>query len=267
MGAVFRKTGRLTLLLGLALLTFSWAAAGAPHEPPDEVQFVNLSLLVASDFPCIWPNLFPPFHINHYLRIGPLSPYNSDILTLDENTGTQFDAPAHGPVPGQTALITPDRVPIWQFVGEACVIDVSHLLDDARKGHSPLILKKHILAWEKAHRPLGAGDVVLFRSGYSDRYYLPLPAGRRFVADPVEGKSPAWPDPVPEAMDYLGSRGVMTAGPTARVWGRYPPPLGSETHAAGLQYGMIWAEGVTALGKLPDTGAFYGQLPPKHRGA
>ena len=99
---------------------------------------------------------------------------------LDENTGTQLDAPAHGPVSGQTAQITPDRLPPWGFVGEACVIDVSQLLDDAPDGYSPLILKEHILAWEKEHRPLGPGDVVLFRSGYTDRYYLPLPAGAPF---------------------------------------------------------------------------------------
>ena len=62
-----------------------------------------------------------------------------------------------------------------------------------------------MIAWEKAHRPLGPGDVVLFRSGYSDKYYKPLPEGRRFVADPVEGKAPAWPDPDPDCMEYLAS--------------------------------------------------------------
>lgn len=266
MKSTIRKTSSCVLILGLTLLTCSGSAGGVLPTSPDEVQFADLSLLVESGFPCNWPIGPPPFHINHYLKIGPASPYNSDIITLDENTCTQFDSPAHGPVPPQTAQITPERVPVWNFTGEACVIDLRRLLDDAPDGQAPLILKEHILAWEKEHRPLGPGDVVLFRSGYSDQYYLPLPAGRRFMADPVDEKSPAWPAPLPEATDYLGSRGVMTAGTDSPSMGPLRPPLGLETHTAGLKYEMNWAEGLTNLGSLPPTGAFYAHLPPKHGG-
>lgn len=265
MKRIARKKANSVLALTLLLLTISGPSSGALSVTPSEVQFVDHSLLVAPEFPCTWPNVFPLFHINHYLRIGPLSPYNSDIITLDENTGSQFDSPSHGPVPRQTAMITPEKVPIWQFTGEACVIDVRHLLDDSALGQSPLIKKEHIVSWEQKNRSLGAGDVVLFHSGYSDRYYQPLPAGRRFVAKPVEGKSQAWPAPDPEAMDYLGSLGVMTAGTDGPSMGPLGP-LALETHAAGLKYGMIWAEGVTNLGNIPTLGAFYSQLPPKHGG-
>ncbi len=273
MNVFLRKTAGFALFLGLVLLTLGRAAGGAPPAARDEVQFVDLSLLVAPEYPCTWPQLFPPFHMNHYLQIGPRSAYNSDILTLDENTGTQLDAPAHGPLTNQTALITPDRLSPWQFVGEACVIDVRRLLDDSPNGNSPLILKEHILAWEKEHRPLGPGDVVLLRSGYADMYYVPLPAGRRFVADPVDGRSPAWPAPAPEAMDYVGSRGVRTAaidspsmGPLRPHPGLLGPNLAAQTHTAGLKYEMNWAEGVIGLGNIPATGSFYAHLPPKHRG-
>ncbi len=260
-------------MLGLVLPTPTWAGGEAPPVALDGVQLVDLSLLVASEYPCTWPNRFPPFHMNHYLQIGPRSAYNSDILTLDENTGTQLDAPSHGPLPNRTALITPDRLAPWQFVGEACVIDVRQLLNDSPNGISPLILKQHILAWEKEHRPLGGGDVVLFRSDYSDRYYRPLPRGRRFVADPVDGKSPAWPAPAPETMDYVGSRGVRIAaidspsmGPLRPDPNPLAPNLALQTHTAGLKYEMNWAEGVTGLAAIPATGAFYAHLPPKHRG-
>ena len=33
-------------------------------------RFVDLSLLVAPEYPCTWPT-FPAFQINHYQRIGP----------------------------------------------------------------------------------------------------------------------------------------------------------------------------------------------------
>ena len=37
--------------------------AGPTRGP--EPRFVDLSLLVSTDYPCIWPT-FPPFQINHY---------------------------------------------------------------------------------------------------------------------------------------------------------------------------------------------------------
>src|SRR5207248_4545223 len=116
------------LVLGILL---AWSVAGpAPAESPAVPRVVDLSLLVAPELPCTWAAGFAPFHQNHYLRIGPLSAYNSDILAIDENTGTQFDAPAHSipppdtrfPNAGPAGLITGDRVPAWQFVGEACVL-------------------------------------------------------------------------------------------------------------------------------------------------
>ena len=60
-----------------------------------------------------------------------------------------------------------DKIAAWQFVGEACVLDCTDLLDKAPRGRSPLIQKERVIAWEKSHRPLGPGDVVLFHSGYS----------------------------------------------------------------------------------------------------
>lgn len=158
-----------------------------------------------------------------------------------------------------------DRIPAWQFVGEACVIDVRELLDKGAKGYSSLIMKHHITEREKRYRTLGPGDMVLFYSGYSDQYYRPGPAGRRYMADPVEGKSSAWPDPHPEVMEYLASRGVMTMGTDSASMGPIPD-LGEPTHMAGLKHGMIWAESVTELGQLLATGAFYCMLAPKHAG-
>ena len=170
-------------------------------------MFVDLSLLVAPEMPCTWPAGWAPFHINHYQRIGATSAYNSDILMIDENNGTQFDAPAHSVPPpgsgwpnaGPFGNITGDKVPAWQFVGEACIIHCKDLLDSAPNGRSDLIKKERILAWEKEHRRVGPGDVVLFQSGYSDKYYKPFPEGRRFLADPLEGKAPI---PIPIAWSF-----------------------------------------------------------------
>ncbi|MDA1017295.1 MAG: hypothetical protein O3A00_22915, partial [Planctomycetota bacterium] len=60
-----------------------------------DTKFVDHSLLVAPEYPCTWPSGFPAFQINHFKTIGPDSPYNIDVLTIDGNTGTQLDVPPH----------------------------------------------------------------------------------------------------------------------------------------------------------------------------
>jgi kynurenine formamidase len=260
----------MVTLLGL-LVTAPGPVIGAEREAKTESPFVDLSLLVAPDLPCTWPDRFPLFQINHYRRIGPHSAYNSDILAIDGNTGTQLDFPPHSiPLPDSklpnaapAGNLFSDKVPAWQFVGEACVIDCRSLLDTAPKGRSDLVKREHVLAWEKKHRRVGPGDVVLFYSGYTDKYYKPFPAGRRFMAEPLEKKAPAWPDPDPDCMNLLGSRKVMNLGTDSPSMGPIPD-LAEPTHIAGLKYGMIWTEAATRLGRLPATGAFYCMLPPKH---
>lgn len=236
-------------------------------------EFVDLSLLVAEDYPCTWPEGFPVLQLKHYMHIGKTSPYNVDILTIDGNTGTQIDVPPHSiprpgtdlPNAGPLGEISTEKVPAWQFCGEACVVDVRELLDDAPNGLSPLVRPSHIQAWEKENREVSFGDVVITRSDYSDKYYKPFPEGRRFLADPVEGKTPAWPDPNPECMVYLGKRGVMQVVTDSPSMGPRKD-LAEPTHIAGLKYGMIFTEGATNLGKLPTTGAFYCCMGPKHAG-
>ncbi len=83
-------TAAAFVLIGLAVAS---AILGKEPVARPVPKFRDLSLLVAPELPCYWTAGFPPFDLNHYQRIGPLSAYNSDILTIDEHTGTQFDAP------------------------------------------------------------------------------------------------------------------------------------------------------------------------------
>src|SRR5262249_2545672 len=158
-------------------------------------------------YPCTWPT-FPPFQINHYERIGPLSPYQSEILIIDGNTGTQLDVPPHSVTPPESSLPNAgpfgrsytEAIPAWQFGGEACAIDCRALRHSASPGQSALIRREGVMPGERAHGRLGPGDVVFFASRYSDTYYKAFPEGRRYAALPVDGKSPAWPDPDPGCM-------------------------------------------------------------------
>ena len=153
---------------------------------PTESRFVDHSLLIAPEYPCTWPAFpFPRFQITHQRTIGRDSAYNIDVLLIDGNTGTQLDVPPHSVArpelkrekSGPLGLAYTDKIEPWQFGGEACVVDVLDLLDQAPKGVSPLVKAEHVQRFEKQHRPLRFGDVVLFRSDYSDKYYRPFPDG------------------------------------------------------------------------------------------
>ena len=240
----------------------------------DEPEFIDCSLLVAPDYPSTWPQSpFPRFKFMPERTIGPDSPYNVDVLLIDGNTGTQLDVPPHSVAQpylkrtksGEFGLAFTDKTEAWQFGGEACVVDIRDLLDQAPKGESPLVKRTHVERFEKRHRQLRFGDVVLFRSDYSDRYYRPYPEGNRFIADIVNQKSPGYPDPDPDCMEFLATRKVMALGTDSPSMGPLPD-LAEPTHYAGLKYGMIWTESATNLGVLPPTGAFYCLLSPRHKG-
>jgi len=195
-----------------------------------------------------------------------------DSLVIDGNTGTQLDVPPHSvarpelkrPKSGKLGLAYTDRIEPWQFGGEACVIDVRDLLNQAPNGISPLVKREHVQRFEKQHRLLRFGDVALFRSDYSDHYYRPYPDGHRYISDALDGKAPGYPDPDPDCMEFLATRGVMTLGTDSASMGPIPT-LAEPTHYAGLKYGMIWTESATNLGALPATGAFYILLHPRHK--
>lgn len=260
------------LFCGLIVLFTADSPRHAEGQAGKKTEVHDLSLLVAPNLPCFWSAGMPPVVISPYLRIGPLSAYNSEILIIDEHTGTQLDAPAHFvppsgsnlPLAGEAGLITADKVPIAQFVGEACVLDCTDLLDKAKNGQSPLITRARIEAWEKEHRPLGPGDVVIFCSGFGDKYYKPFPAGRRYLADPLAGDAPGWPDPDADCMSYLAQKGVRNCATDSPSMGPLPGDQAVATHVAGLRHGMIWTEGALGLGSLPPTGAFYCMVGPHH---
>ncbi len=257
-----------------AVLSIVSLQAFAADPGADKPRFIDHSLIIASDYPATWPAApFPRFQLIHERAIGPTSPYNVDVLIIDGNTGTQIDVPPHSVArpdlnrekSGPLGLATIEKTEPWQFGGEACVVDVRDLLDKAPKGESPLVEPSHVERFEKKYRQVGFGDVVLFRSDYSDKYYQPLPAGLRYIADPLNKKAPGYPDPSPDCMEFLGKRGVLTLGTDSASMGPLPD-LAEPSHYAGLKYGMVWTEGATNLRALPATGAFYCMMGPKHEG-
>lgn len=260
----------------VVLLTICAATASAPlsgaAEPASPPAVVDLSLTVAADLPCVWPLGMTPLAVVPTATFGHTGRHR-DMLVIDEHTGTQWDAPAHFVPPpdsgldgaGPMGVVTGEKVPVWQFCGEACVIDLTKHRDNAAPGESFLIGPEHVREWEIDNRPVRPGDVVCFRTGYSDAYYKPFPAGERFVADALRKQAPGWAAPKPETMTYLADRGVTTLAIDGASMGPLPN-LAVATHRAGGNRGMVWVECATNLGSLPVTGAFVAILAAKHAG-
>ncbi len=117
-------------------------------------------------------------------------------LTMGEHTGTHLDAPIHF-VRSGPAHYGVDEVPLDRLAGRAATIDATDL------GPDGLLSADRIRAWEEEHGRIGAGDGVLIRYGWEDRWATG-PEGRRFLDD--------WPGLGEEAAQHLVERGVSLVG-------------------------------------------------------
>jgi isatin hydrolase len=247
-------------------------------------RLVDLSLALSEDLPCWWPTAFPFRHTTDHwfadvdrggsspLRSRSGAPFHSCVISMDEHTGTHFDAPSHFipppgsdlPDAGPTGAITADRVGLEQLIGPALVIDVRSLIGTAKNGTSPRIEPSLLSSWERQHGQIEADDVILFRSDWDD-HYVTGPDGQRYVHRPlVFADAPAWPAPSAEAIEFLSTRGVRCVGTDAASMG--PAEAGRETHVAGLSTGMVFIEALCSLRELPWRGATFVFLPLKIAG-
>src|SRR5262249_19342952 len=121
---------------------------------------------------------------------------------------------------------------------------------------SPEITEGEIRAWEKRQGALKPGDVVLFRSGWSDRHYRPLPAGEACMEAPLNGKKEGWPAPGAAAIFYLASKGVRCVGTDSPTLGGVEPKRALMTYWALGGRGMAGVEFLTNLAALPPDAYF-----------
>ena len=246
-----------------------------------DAEVVDLTVLISEQLPAHWPthapfqrwtfNWFKPVKGAYSDNLAQsVFPYYGQRYVIDEHTGTQLDCPAHFippegsgmPFAGPMGKMTCDKMNPAQWMGPAAVIDVRAILDQAPNGKSPIITPQMVRDWEAKNGALRAGDIVLFHSGYSDKYYKPFPDGNRLAFEPlVLQNKPGWPAPAPDTMEYLNSKGIKHAGSDGPSIG--PVEAGQATHVAGLKHGMTWDELLTNVGKLPARGAFYIALPTK----
>jgi kynurenine formamidase len=249
---------------------------------------VDLSVALSEDLPTAWAGKGVGNHRQPYMTIrfgkNPNTKTAFPMHMMDSHAGTHLVPPAHA-LPGKgfdrkeyapevqawlreyekkygplsTSDVTTEKVSIAQTCGPARVIDVRDLAGTTRRDDwpaSPEITAAEIKKWEKKNGELKEGDIVLFRSGWTDRYYRPLPEGNAFMEGPLNGKSEGWPAPGPEAILYLAGKGIRCVGTDAPSLGGAGEKRALMTYWALGDKGMVGVEFLSNLGGLSGEAYF-----------
>jgi kynurenine formamidase len=198
------------------------------------------------------------------VTIEPLSRYDENgpawywnTLRFGEHTGTHFDAPVHWITGKDLADNACDTIPARQFVGPACVIDVT---PDVEADADFLLTPPRIEAWEARHGRIPRGAWVLLRTGWSRRT-----DAASFLNVAADGPHSPGFDAAASMLlardrDVLGV-GVETVGTDAGQAGTFDPPF--PNHAIMHGAGKFGLASLCNLDQLPPLGAIIIAAPLK----
>jgi kynurenine formamidase len=186
---------------------------------------------------------------------GPAWYWNT--IRMGEHTGTHFDAPVHWITGKDLPNNACDTIPVGQFVGPACVIDVTR---EVASNEDFLLMPEDVTTWEMRHGRIPRGAWVLLRTGWGKR------AGRdAFLNVRADGPhSPGFHKSTSELLahdrDVLGV-GVETVGTDAGQAATFDPPF--PNHATMHGAGKFGLASLRNLDELPATGAVVIAAPLK----
>jgi kynurenine formamidase len=259
-------------------------------------RVVDLSVTLSDDAPLTWPGSGVGHHRQPYITanflLSPVTGLYQQTHLMDSHAGTHLVPPSYA-LPGPefsngdyspevrswlsdyekefgtrgTSQITTEQVPISQTCGWARVISVKHLVGKSDRSNwpdSPEITATDIQAFERQDGPLKPGEIVIFRSDYSEKCAR-KDSFKECMESPLNGQSEGWPAPGPAAIRYLAGKGircVATDGPTI---GSVNPRRALMTYWALGSNGMVGIEYLTNLRELPKP-AYLLFAAPKIRG-
>ena len=218
------------------------------------IKVIDLTETLREDYPVI--SLPPDFKPAWSFKKEVVSEYNDDgpmwfwhNISLNEHTGTHFDAPIHWVSGKDLPNNAVDSIPARDFIAPACVVDCS---DEVAADQDFLLTKERLMAWEDQHGEIPAGSWVFMRSDWRkvaspDNY-------ANIIDDTAHHPGPDnecvhW---MIEERDVLGF-GTECIGTDAGIAMSFDPPLPCHyfMHGAG-KYGL---QCMTNLDLLPPTGA------------
>lgn len=226
-------------------------------------RIIDLTHTLDPDFPVI---VLPPEfgqcarfrmeEVSAYDHRGPAWKWHN--LTLNEHTGTHFDAPIHWVSGKDVPNGAVDAIDPSVFVGPVVVIDCS---EGAAQNDDFELTSEVIEAWEAEHGLIPRDAWVLMRTDWSKR------SGADYLNMREDG--PHSPGPDPAAVALLLKRGIRgfgteTVGTDAGQGSHYVPPYPAHylLHGAG-KFGL---QCLRNLDQLPATGAVLIAPPLKIKG-
>ena len=189
------------------------------------VTVVDLTQPLGPDTPVI--GLPPMFAASPGVSIDVISKYDDkgpawywNTISMGEHTGTHFDAPVHWISGRDLQNNTTDTIPARQFIGPACVIDVT---SQVASNEDYLLDVAGLERWEARHGRIPRGAWVLLRTGWSRR------EREEFLNVREDGPhAPGFDQAVSLLLaadrDVIGV-GVETIGTDAGQAGRFEPPF------------------------------------------
>jgi kynurenine formamidase len=224
------------------------------------VQVIDLTQALSPDTPAL--ELPPEFgqcagftsrEVSRYDERGVAWYWNE--FTMNEHTGTHFDAPVHWISGRDLPNNATDTIAPEHLLAPAVVIDLSA---EAAADPDLIVEPAHLEAWEAVHGAIPSGAWLLLRTDWSKR------SGADYTNRREDGAHT--PGPSADAVRFMLERGVHglgveTIGTDAGQAHLFDPQYPAHTllHGAG-RYGL---QCLANLDQLPPTGALIFAAPLK----
>ncbi|HEX6133182.1 MAG TPA: cyclase family protein [Longimicrobiales bacterium] len=255
---------RLTRSYGVTLgLAVAAGTTCGPATPPAETGSASLDLAryeivdlthPFNDRTIYWPTSPSRFELDT-LAHGPTPGgyfYSAYAFSTPEHGGTHLDAPVHFAAGRQSV----DRIPVERLIAPAAVIDV-HERADADPDYR--LTADDVRAWEAQHGAIEPGTIVLLRTGWSERW----PDRLRYLGDDTPGDATnlRFPSFGEDAARLLVEERRVTALGADVASIDYGRSTDFIVHRIAAEQNVFGLENLTALDRLPATGALLIALP------
>ena len=226
------------------------------------IRVVDLTATLTPEYPVI--ELPPEFNqatpfkqteLSRYDDRGPAWYWND--FTLNEHTGTHFDAPIHWVSGKDLPNNAVDTIEPADFIAPACVVDVS---DEVAADQDFILTRAHLEAWEAENGRIPAGSWLFMRSDWEK---VVAPDNPKNMRD--DGAHHPGPDAdcvkfLVDERDVIGFGSECVGTDHGQAFHFDPPlPCHLYMHGAG-KYGL---QCMVNLDQLPATGALIYSAPLK----
>jgi kynurenine formamidase len=230
-----------------------------------QIRVIDLTNTLSPEFPVI---VLPPEfgqcmtfrmeEVSRYNENGPAWYWNN--ISMNEHTGTHFDAPAHWVTGKDLPSNTVDAIPAQNFVAPVVVIDIS---TEAAADADFVVTRDFLENWEKKNGPIPLRHWIALRTDWYKRVGTP-----EYLNLQEDGAHSPGPDAgavefMVHERDCLGLA-VETVGTDAGQAFHFNPPLPAHSILHGNnRFGL---QCLTNLDKLPTFGAIIVACPLKIEG-